>query len=116
MDLLEDNFLRCSCGRSFSQPGHLKYHKMSCRKGKKWLADAFERAKESWGQKRQRIEDLNANHSGTHHYAQEELTIIANTTNTGTGFTVEVDLPQFEAIPSQILITIPHEVSSHPCS
>jgi hypothetical protein len=36
----------CSCGRSFTQPGALKYHQNACIKRKKELSNVLARAKE----------------------------------------------------------------------
>jgi hypothetical protein len=64
METLNDALL-CYYGRSFLQPGRLKNHQMSCKKGKKRFTDAFEKARESWAQrKRKQVEDLAASYSG----------------------------------------------------
>src|SRR5882762_6758061 len=63
MDWTLDSTFLCSCGKSFSQPGRLTFHQKSCKKGKRRLADAFEKARESWRQrKRLQVEDLTASH------------------------------------------------------
>jgi len=47
----------CVCGRTFSQPGALSYHKRSCSKSKKRFSDALAKAKEVWNdRKRRRVE------------------------------------------------------------
>jgi hypothetical protein len=62
----DDNSLSCCCGRVFTQNNALSYHKRSCGKSKKRLADALLAAKEVFEQKkRRRIEvqssSMNAN-------------------------------------------------------
>jgi len=47
----------CICGRSFSQPGALKYHRRSCKKTKTCLEGALSKAKGAWiTRKKRRIE------------------------------------------------------------
>ena len=71
----DENAFLCSCGKSFLQPGRLTFHRKTCKRGKKRLADAFEKAKETWGpRKRRRIEDLNVSHRGGGQSSHEEFT------------------------------------------
>jgi hypothetical protein len=79
MDSTHENAFLCSCGKSFLQPGRLAHHNKTCKKGRKRLAYAFEKTKETWGpRKRRHIEDLNVNHSGGSQSSYEEFTITMN--------------------------------------
>jgi hypothetical protein len=49
----------CTCGRTFCVPQAFTHHKNSCRKTKKRLASALERAREVWVAKKRRKVDGN---------------------------------------------------------
>jgi len=49
-----DSSLICVCGRSFAQPGGLAYHHRSCKKAKVRLAEALDKAKDAWTDRRKR--------------------------------------------------------------
>jgi hypothetical protein len=52
----------CPCGRTFSLPQAYTYHKRSCKKTKKRLSGALEKAKIVWrAKKRQKLDELAAN-------------------------------------------------------
>jgi hypothetical protein len=53
----------CSCGKSFSLPGALKYHQRTCSRAKKRLAGVLAKAREAWNdRKKRRIEPVEHNH------------------------------------------------------
>jgi hypothetical protein len=54
-------FETCACGRTFSVPQALTYHKRSCNRTKKRLAVALDKAKDVWqAKKRQKTQEKTA--------------------------------------------------------
>lgn len=47
----------CVCGRSFSLPSALTYHRRTCQKTKKRFSEALAKAKEVWAAKKRRRTD-----------------------------------------------------------
>lgn len=81
MDWKPQDTLSCSCGRSFLQPGPLKFHQKSCTKSKKRIHGALEKAKDAWVQrkKQQRVDDLTEGQGRAGQPSNEVFKPISNT-------------------------------------